>query len=197
MAESRSGAGEAGASRWWYALAASVAVATVAIGGAVVLADRVGDGSPDAVRTRGTSRGDAQESGTTIECMTDEDFTTGLCGTDPEVLRETNLAYADRLDFVGDARDFEAASAVVERARAALSPLVGARPSPSPAEVEETLAPVSANVVVSDNAVRTAGVAFGIGVDGGCVFGSIHHGSLEVEVGGYVNDGGCLAEYGH
>jgi hypothetical protein len=102
--------------------------------------------------------------------------------------------YADRIPFSGDRA---AATAMVERTGTALAPLAEVRPSPSPQQVAEALAPVSPNVVVSDNAVRTAGTAFGVEVDGGCVFGSVYDGAIEVEIGGYVNDGGCLAEYGH
>jgi hypothetical protein len=52
-------------------------------------------------------------------------------------------------------------------------------------------------VTVSTNAVRTSGTAFAVPVPGGCVFGSVHDGTVDVAVGGYVNDGGCLASCGH
>ena len=128
------------------------------------------------------------------ECISDADFETGLCGTSPEELREMNLHYADRVEFTGDVA---AATIVADEARLALEPLAAAFPVPSTDQVRTALLPVSDPVSVSSNAVRTAGTAFGIGVDGGCVFGSVHDGQVEVEVGGYVNDGGCLASYGH
>lgn len=128
------------------------------------------------------------------ECVSEADFETGLCGTSPEELREMNLGYADRMDFTGD---LAAATSVADDARAALEPLASVLPAPSPDEVQNALLPVSEHVTVSANAVRTGGTAFGIAVDGGCVFGNVHEGRVAVEVGGYVNDGGCLASYGH
>jgi hypothetical protein len=128
------------------------------------------------------------------ECVSDADFETGLCGTSPEDLREMNLDYADRMDFAGD---LAAATLVAEDARAALEPLAPILPAPSTDAVHNALLPVSEHVTVSANAVRTGGTAFGIAVDGGCVFGNVNQGAVEVEVGGYVNDGGCLASYGH
>jgi hypothetical protein len=176
------------------AVAAVAVVAVVAIGGVVILAGRDGGGPPDAVQTEEPSDIGALAPGTSIECSSNEDFESGLCGVDPEALRESNLAYADRVAFSGDRA---AATTIAERAGTALAPLAEVRPSPSPDQVADALAPVSPNVVVSDNAVRTAGAAFGIEVDGGCVFGSVYDGAIAVEIGGYVNDGGCLAEYGH
>lgn len=176
------------------AVATVAVIAVLAIGGVVILAGRGGGEPPDAVQTDEPSDTGASAPGTSVDCTSDEDVEAGRCGLDPEALRESNLAYADRVAFSGDRA---AASTIAERVRAALAPLAGARPSPSPDQVADALAPVSRNVVVSDNAVRTAGAAFGIEVDGGCVFGSVYGGAIEVEIGGYVNDGGCLAEYGH
>lgn len=128
------------------------------------------------------------------ECVSDADFETGLCGTSPEDLREMNLDYADRMDFTGD---LAAATRVADDARAALEPLAPVLPAPSTDAVHNALLPVSEHLTVSANAVRTGGTAFGIAVDGGCVFGNVNQGAVEVEIGGYVNDGGCLASYGH
>ena len=51
-------------------------------------------------------------------------------------------------------------------------------------------------VTVMTNAVGLPGTAFGVLANGGCVFGSILT-EISVEVGGYVNDGGCLAIQAH
>jgi hypothetical protein len=67
------------------------------------------------------------------------------------------------------------------------SPSCGAG-SPLPADWEP-------DVQVALNAVRQAGTAFAVQVDGGCVFGAVHDGELTVDIGGYINDGGCLATY--
>jgi hypothetical protein len=116
------------------------------------------------------------------------------CGVPFEELRSTNLRYADRLDFEGDP---SAALATAEEVRAALDQLVDAQPAPTVEDINGTLALWSDEVQVATNAVRTAGTGFGFGVDGGCVFGSVSDGQVDVSVGGYVNDGGCLASYGH
>ena len=126
------------------------------------------------------------------ECVSDADYETGLCGLTPEELREINLHYADRVDFTGD---LAAATDVADAARIALEPLASVLPAPSIEQVQAALAPVGA-ATVSSTAVRTAGAAFGLEVDGGCVFGSVHQGTVRVEIGGDVNDGGYLASYG-
>jgi hypothetical protein len=116
------------------------------------------------------------------------------CGPDPEQLRRDNLRYADRVPFTGDVA---AAQAVAEEVRAALVPLADVRPAPPLDDVKRALATWEPNIGVSANAVGAAGSAFAVSVPGGCVFGGIREGNLRVEVGGYVNDGGCLAVYGH
>ena len=40
-------------------------------------------------------------------------------------------------------------------------------------------------------------VLFGIGVEGGCVFGAVTTEAVSIDVGGYIMDGGCLASVGH
>jgi hypothetical protein len=186
-------------SRGRWGVVAVGAVAVLVIGGAVAYVglDR-DDPTGGAVRAGGPPAGSVGDGGqppTSLECVSDADYATGLCGLDPAVLREMNLDYADRLDFTGD---IDAAGAVADQVRAALAPLAATpAPGPTPDQVRAALAPVGTDVEVSDIAVRTAGTAFGIAVDGGCVFGSVHDGTVDVEVGGYVDDGGCLAEYGH
>lgn len=186
-----------GGPRW--AIAAVGVVVVLGVGAVFAFMQRDIDDSADDVLSTGAPGVYPQQeeplpTSTVLECVSDEDFATGLCGTPPEVLREANLSYADRLDFSGD---LEAANAIAEQARTALAPLAGILPYPSPDKVKEALAPVSADVTTMDNAVRTSGAAFGIAIEGGCVFGTVYDGEIEVEVGGYVNDGGCLAAYGH
>jgi hypothetical protein len=118
----------------------------------------------------------------------------GGCGLTFEEQRRLNLRYADRIDFAGDVTS---ARAVADEVRVALAPLADRRPAPAVEDVRAALAPWTPGVEVSDKAVRRAGTAFGVPVDGGCVFGSIYEGELEVEIGGYINDGGCLGVYAH
>lgn len=174
--------------RTWTLVAGGATV--VAAIGALVAAIPQGANAGETVRMEGSGTADEPAP----ECRSEADFETGLCGPTFEELREMNLAYADRVDFAGDP---DAAAVVADQAAAALQHLAATTPDPSPDQVREALLPVSTAVTVSAKAVRTAGAAFAIEVDGGCVFGSVYQGSVEAEVGGYVNDGGCLAEYGH
>jgi hypothetical protein len=179
----------------WVAPVATVAVLALMVGGvaAAAVAGRVLDDRAEQVGTTGAS-GPPPAVDPEVDCGEMSNIENGLCGPTPEQLREMNLAYADRLPFGGDP---EAAAVVADDVRTALAPLAGALPAPAPDQVQEALARWAPGVVVSTNAVRTAGTAFAVSVEGGCVFGSVHDGQVDVEVGGYVNDGGCLAEYGH
>jgi hypothetical protein len=117
------------------------------------------------------------------------------CGVSEEELRAINLHYADRLAFAGD---LHAALQDKRRVISLLQPL--ARRNPTPTDLHTALVAGgydAASIATATNAVRTAGTAFAVSVDGGCVFGSVYDGKLTVQVGGYVNDGGCLAVYGH
>ena len=125
---------------------------------------------------------------TTAACVGQE------CHASFEELRKANLRYADRIDFSGDV---DAAEATAAEVRAAVEPLATKEPSATADDVRTALAKWGRDIQVSDNAVKTAGVAFAVAVEGGCVFGSLWNGVVEVNVGGYINDGGCLASYGH
>jgi hypothetical protein len=187
--------GEDGDRRSLVPVVACVSVIVVAAAaGAIAVSGLLEDEADEIVMSDGdrTSRASGQPA-PGIECRSDADFETGLCGVPPEELREMNLHYADRVEFTGD---IAAATRVADQARMALEPLAPILPAPAPEQVQGALAPVG-YATVSSTAVRTAGTAFGIGVDGGCVFGSVHDGTVDVEIGGYVNDGGCLASYGH
>jgi len=114
-------------------------------------------------------------------------------GVSFEELRRLNLRYADRDPFSGDGPGILKDQA---RVRAALKVLA----KPTEANFRAALIGSgfsSNNIGTSNNAVRMAGVAFAVTADGGCIFGSSYEGVLTVDVGGYINDGGCLASYGH
>lgn len=121
--------------------------------------------------------------------------TAEACGVSFEELRRVNLHYADRLDFHGDPAG---ALRDERRVKSALTPLAS-RPA-TPDDIRAALVGAGFEpgaIQASTNAVRTAGTAFAVSVDGGCVFGAFYARRLTVAVGGYVEDGGCLAEYGH
>lgn len=121
---------------------------------------------------------------------------TAGCGVSFEELKRINEHYADRLPFRGDP-----ARALVDekRLRRALAPLAG-RAVASQSDIRTALVDAGfadQSVLTSTNAVRTAGTAFAVSVDGGCIFGAFYASSMTEAIGGYVNDGGCLAENGH
>lgn len=115
------------------------------------------------------------------------------CGVTQDELHAMNMHYADRLDFVGDPAE---AAITVGVVRELLAPFVGTSTQPSAEDVAAALDGLE-SVQTSTNAVGAAGTAFAVAVDGGCVFGAVLQGELTVELGGFVNDGGCLASYGH
>jgi hypothetical protein len=116
------------------------------------------------------------------------------CELSEEELRAVNLRYADRLPYVGNPRAALDVQAQVQKRLASI-----AKGNPGPDELREALSTAfpELEIATSDNAVRMAGTAFALAVDGGCVFGQIYLGELRVNVGGFINDGGCLAVYGH
>ncbi|RBQ14033.1 hypothetical protein DP939_42940 [Spongiactinospora rosea] len=64
------------------------------------------------------------------------------------------------------------------------------------AKVVRAVAPPGTNVVIRAGGARSA-VVFAIELPGGCVTGFYDERESEVEVGGYISDGGCLAAPGH
>ncbi|MFI0418561.1 hypothetical protein [Spongiactinospora sp. 9N601] len=64
------------------------------------------------------------------------------------------------------------------------------------AKAVRAVAPPGRNVVIRAGGARSA-VVFAIELSGGCVTGFYDERESEVEVGGYVYDGGCLAAPGH
>lgn len=116
------------------------------------------------------------------------------CGLTWEEHHQTNTRHLDRYPFDGDP---DAADELADEVRQALEPLAAASGTPSVPDVETALSEVAPDARVVDNAARTRGTAFGIGIDGGCVYGSVHEGEIRVEIDGWIRDGGCLASYGH
>ena len=115
------------------------------------------------------------------------------CGITFEDLHDLNMRYADRFDFKGEPAD---AAVLIGVVRQRLAPFVGVPTTPTEDELHEVLDGLS-YPQVSASAVRSNGVGFAVSMEGGCVFGSIFEGELTVEYGGFINDGGCLAVYGH
>jgi hypothetical protein len=121
----------------------------------------------------------------------------GACGAAGfDQLKQANERYADRMPTTGDT---SALPPAVTRVRAALAPVAAQAAPPTVDAVRSVLTGLFPGdfVQVSTNAVRMAGTAFGIGIAGNCVFGQIYDHQLVVQSGGPINDGGCLAEYGH
>ncbi len=170
------------------ALAVGFAVASCSADGD----EQVGTGPPTTVPAEQSPRSNTADAAIFEEACADAPPETH-CGVTEAELRDMNLHYADRMDFAGDPAD---AAPVVGVVRQRLAPYVGTAAQPSAEDVEAALDGLD-SVQTSTNAVRTSGTAFAVAVDGGCVFGSIHDGELTVEIGGYINDGGCLASYGH
>lgn len=165
-------------------------VVSVALGVALLGCGGGDDGG--SVETAGSLQEDGAATATTWDdpCA---DPRSARCEAAWQEQRQSNRRHADRHDFLGDPANAEPTAATV---RDRLARFAGGSATPSAAAVEDALEGLP-EVQTATNAVATAGTAFGVAVDGGCVFGSIHQGEVRVEIGGYVNDGGCLAVNGH
>lgn len=64
------------------------------------------------------------------------------------------------------------------------------------AKAVRAVAPPGTNVIIRAGGARSA-VVFAIELPGGCLTGFYDERESKVEVGGYVNDGGCLTAPGH
>ncbi|MGA4989724.1 hypothetical protein [Nonomuraea bangladeshensis] len=64
------------------------------------------------------------------------------------------------------------------------------------AKAVRAVAPPGTNVIIRAGGARSA-VVFAIELRGGCLTGFYDERESEVEVGGYINDGGCLTAPGH
>lgn len=135
-----------------------------------------------------------EASDTTTPCPTGGASEAEFCGPSWQEQHDLNMRYADRYEFEGDLDAAEATAAEVE---AALRSLVAAEIDPTEEQVADALRQFSEDVTVSSNAVEASGIGFGIQVAGGCVFGDLRSGTIDVEVGGFIHDGGCLALYAH
>lgn len=111
-----------------------------------------------------------------------------------ETRPENPKQYYDRLPFSGS---LDHAERVASQVTSLLKPFKERGGTPTTAEVRDALTGVGEYAQVYDNAVHADGVGFGIWVGDGCVYGNVFEGDLNVEIGGPVNDGGCLAMNGH
>jgi hypothetical protein len=147
-----------------------------------------GEGAGSAVRAT-----DPEQASSTTSCahLPEEQ---GGCGLSWEEHQAVNRRYAERHDFSGDV---DSAAAIASEVYAALEPLADITPAPPVEDVRAALDPWGQDVQVADNAVGAAGTTFAVAIDEGCIFGSIYEGTLDVAVGGYIRDGGCLAAYAH
>lgn len=147
----------------------------------------------NAVESQSQGPAGATPSPSPSRCVLDAEWAGQQCGLSESELRSLNLRYADRMPFTGDAQRLARTVAVVRKA------LAGVR-QPSDPQIRTALmnAGFAAQyIVTSNNAVRTAGLAYAVQLPDGCVFGSFYDGRFSVESGGWVRDGGCLASYGH
>ncbi|CAN5121867.1 hypothetical protein BH11ACT4_BH11ACT4_17240 [soil metagenome] len=114
---------------------------------------------------------------------------TSDAGVHPE-----NEAYRDRMPLA--AGDQAMADALIPRVTAALQPLADGTTAVTASAVVAAM--VTAGFAASDVQVAEgSGVAFGASTGYGCIFGGVNLGQLELDAGGYIKDGGCLALAGH
>ncbi len=124
---------------------------------------------------------------------------TGCVPYDPEALMRSNDAYRQRSSTPEDAALAARSLPTVE---AALAPLAGSGRSFSSQDVVDAVAAAGFSTVQTTGDTDVWGedaTAFGVGVSvpGGCVFGDVRPGRLELESGGPIADGGCLEMPSH
>jgi hypothetical protein len=121
-----------------------------------------------------------------------QERTTASLSTRAEEAVDATGGGSERLPFRGDGDE---AGRTADQIRLTLASLVAASPVPDEVEVHQALTPWARSnhsVEVSTRVVPTSGTGFGVRTPGGCIFGSVDHGTVQVEVGGYVDRGGCL-----
>ena len=113
---------------------------------------------------------------------------------DPDHAMAQNERHHQRMDPSAESRD--AATEVVNQVRAELEEL-RASGALSTDAVQDVLE--AAGLAYPQVQGDSRSVEFGVdGPEGGCVFGSVSRDyGVSVEFGGYVSDGGCLAQDGH
>jgi hypothetical protein len=103
----------------------------------------------------------------------------------------------DEMPFTGDEVAAERDRAAVEQV---LAPLAASGSDPATAEVEAALAAALGAPGWRPRVTRPGdhgGVTFVVETDDGCISGSVAAGAVDVQVGGYIRDGGCIAATGH
>jgi hypothetical protein len=114
---------------------------------------------------------------------------------DGEANMDLNELYRQRMEMTDAAR-----AAAAEHIEPLMSALTAMRDTGEPL-TEDAAREVFGDAGFVSDSVQTrddhGDILFGIGVDGGCVFGAVTPEAVSVDVGGYIMDGGCLAEVGH
>ncbi len=124
----------------------------------------------------------------------------GCAPFDPDAAMAENERYRDRLPLTES--QLADAAEPLAAATTALEPfaLPGAEVTESAvieALVDAGFSRSGIQTLVADRADGTS-VALGISADfGGCLFGGVSVRGLEIDAGGYILDGGCLAMVGH
>ena len=121
----------------------------------------------------------------------------GTCAPpDPQAGFEANHRYAERETPPASAT--VTANAVAAQLPALLD-RIQARPPVTEASVRAVLVPAYPRYdpQVAANTTEGPGIGFGIDVNGACVHGWVTATDRQVETGGLVRDGGCLAMLGH
>jgi hypothetical protein len=107
-----------------------------------------------------------------------------------------NRAYRQRVPMSPDVAAAADAVAGALRGRLAALRERARYGEPHVGRAVRAVAPQGTNVVIRPVGARS-GVVFAIELAGGCVTGFHDERASEVEVGGYVSDGGCLTAPGH
>lgn len=118
----------------------------------------------------------------------------GCVAYDGRAAMRLNEAYRQRAELAPS--DADAGRIARDRIQAELEDL--AQHPLTAADVERPLARLGhVDVQAYGRSDEPGGLAVGVSVAGGCVYGSVRGSSVELRVGGMIADGGCLPAPGH
>lgn len=117
----------------------------------------------------------------------------GCAYYDPDKAMGQNELYRQRREVVSDVQ--ERGDALLPRVREALEPFVSGGVEITKDAVTDAILELGVEpsaLRLQGDPPRTVGIAIGIDLGGGCLFGGVTTDRVDAEVGGYIMDGGCL-----
>lgn len=123
-----------------------------------------------------------------------EQLPPGCVPYDPGAAMRANEGYRQRSELPAEQRP--EADRRVQEIRSLLGDAASSG-TLTPEEARDVLGAAGYTQVQTAGSDSGSGLAVGVGIDGGCVFGTVNGDSADLEASGYIADGGCLPARGH